>query len=335
MNHFIRTSAVLFFLHSSAVYAFVPNNSNVRGLHGVSETSSSSAFKHAQNIVPRTSVEQRAVSLPNIPISLPTINLGIDNAKLTQFFLETLITNGVPAVFWIVVIAFAAKSIKSAKEAGMSGPNGGLFGKTALTELYDDLYGSANGQKPMLPFGKRQNTLPKNLGIPQNEFLKIVKLNDKYQSFDFTLTSATQSKAKAAAKYRSQAFDSALKKSFDSSIAELNMAQKSDLLTEEKAFLIEGSKILNSINQMQLQLTEKIIAEEMKAMDVEIGEIDAYGKEGKSVVDATIVDEKKDGSADKKKDVKTDNKSINKLMKEIEKKNTELLKLEMEFIRAG
>jgi hypothetical protein len=86
---------------------------------------------------------------------------------------------------------------------------------------------------------------------------------------------------------------------------------------------------------MQLQLTEKIIAEEMKAMDVEIGEIDAYGKEGKSVVDATIVDEKKDGSADKKKDVKTDNKSINKLMKEIEKKNTELLKLEMEFIRAG
>ena len=68
------------------------------------------------------------MELKAAPINLPSINVAIDSAALTQYLLETLISNGVPAFFWIVVIAFAAKSIKSAKQEGGSGPNGGLFG---------------------------------------------------------------------------------------------------------------------------------------------------------------------------------------------------------------
>ena len=145
-------------------------------------------------------MEQRAVSLPSM-------SLAIDTTSLTQYFLETLISSGIPAIFWIVVIGFAAKSIKNAKDAGNSeGPNGGLFGRTAVTELYDDLYGpSGGGQKSLLSFGRGvQKTIPKNIGIPTDQFLKITKLNSKYESFEYSLTAATQSKAKAAAKYRSR-----------------------------------------------------------------------------------------------------------------------------------
>jgi tRNA(Glu) U13 pseudouridine synthase TruD len=152
---------------------------------------------------------------------------------------------------------------------------------------------------------------------------------------------ATQSKAKAADKYRSQAFDSALQRSFDSGIDELNSAQKIDLLTEEKAFLEQGSEILGNINELQRKLTEVIIREEMKSMDVEVGEVDTYGKDEKGIIEATIVKkETADNNDDANKKTKGKKKSsnkkvVNKLIKEIEKENTELLKLEMEFIKAG
>ncbi len=209
--------------------------------------------------------------------------------------------------------------------------------KNAATEIYDDLYGGVDGPKsPFSMFGPKQATAPKNLGIPKNQYFKITKLNDKYQSFQFSLTAATQSKAKAAAQYRAHAFDSALTRSIDSSVDELSPAQKSDLLAEEKQFLKVGAELLQSVSALQSRLTEMVIVEEMKEMDVEPGEIDAYNKE--NVVDATIVSEdKKESKAERKKTKKkkSNKKEINKLVKEIEKQNTELLKVEMEFIRAG
>jgi len=214
------------------------------------------------------------------------------------------------------------------------------YRKTVITEIYDDLYGSTE-QPRMLPFGRPQKSTPKNLGIPTDQYLKITKLNDKYQSFEYSLTAATQSKAKAAAKYRAHAFDSALQRSFDSSIAEITPAQKSDLLTEEKEFLKQGSEYLNNIVELQRQLTELVISDEMKQMDVQVGELDAYGDDP-NVVDATIVSEEKDGEkkteekkSDEKKKKKSNTKMLNSLVKEIQKENTDLLRLEMEFIRAG
>ncbi len=210
--------------------------------------------------------------------------------------------------------------------------------KNVASEIYDDLYGGAESgpKSPFSMFGRPNQAAPKNLGIPKNQFFKITKLNDKYQSFQYSLTAATQSKAKAAAQYRAHAFDSALTRSIDSSVDELSPAQKSDLLAEEKQFLKVGAELLQSVSGLQSRLTEMVIVEEMREMDVEPGEIDAYDKE--NVVDATIVSEDKDGSKSEKKQnkkKKSNKKEINKLVKEIEKQNTELLKVEMEFIRAG
>jgi hypothetical protein len=327
VRHIATVSAVIyFFALPNALNAFAP----------VTPVSLKHVASHQLNLPSKThtraprivSTEQRAVSLASI-----------DTSSLTQYLLETVISNGVPAFFWIAVVAFAAKSFKSAKESSNGGPNGGLFSQTSVTEIYDDLYGSPEPQRPMLPFGPRGgNSKPKNLGIPTDQYLKIIKLNDKYQSFDYSLMAATQSKAKAAAKYRSQAFDSALQRSFDSSIEEIRPAQKSDLLTEEKAFLREGGKMLNNLVELQGRLTELVIRDEMKSMDVEIGEMDAHSVDDeKDVIDATIVEEEKDKAIMKKSEKKknSNKKDISKLVKEIEKQNTDLLKLEMEFIRGG
>lgn len=206
--------------------------------------------------------------------------------------------------------------------------------------------------KPSSPFGmfgNKPKSIPKNLGIPEKQYLKIKKLNDIYSSYDFTLTAATQSKALAAANFRSKSFNSALQKSlFESSAIELTNAQKVDLLLEEKEFLKRGTEILDSITEFQYLLTELIIKDEMDSMEVQVGEVDV--NVNVDVIDATIVE--KDGDAttgnnatatsddaakedkkDKKKKPKS-KKEVNKLVKAIEKDNTELLRLEMEFIRA-
>ncbi len=193
----------------------------------------------------------------------------------------------------------------------------------------------------------KSKSIPKNLGIPEKQYLKITKLNDIYDSYDYSLTSATQSKAFAAANYRSRSFNSALQKSiFQSSALELTNGQKVDLLLEEKEFLKRGTDILDSITELQYLLTDLIIKEEMDAMDVQVGEVDVN-----MAIDATIVEKGSDevDAADGKnvtatsdeEEKKTQNrkkssnkKEINKLVKEIEKENTELLRLEMEFIRA-
>jgi len=288
-----------------------------------------------------------------LPSSSNLVSVTVDTTSLVQFFLETLISYGVPAFFTIFVIGFAAKSFKGAKKTNSVGANGGLFGKNVVTDLYDDLYGSSEDAKKKSPLymlggGRFKTSSPKNLGIPQQQYLSITKLNDVYQSYAYSLTAATQSKAKAAAQFRSKAFDSALQRAFDSSIEEISPAQKSDLLLEEKEFLKHGGGLLSSITELQTQLTEIVIKDEMDQMDVEIGEVDMQ----KDVIDATIVSENKDNeeTKDKEEPASTDivsrkdskkkkksgssQKQLNKLVKQIEKENTELLRLEMEFVRA-
>lgn len=373
---------ILLALSSSpaAVVAFVhPSSCTTSSFTSTSSTNSGSFHRGAIHSSGSTSIRRNnsninklhALPLSNLPSlpSLPSLAISVDTSSLTQYFLETLISYGVPAFFWIVIIAFAAKAFKgSKKDAQMSGrgPNGNLFGTSrtnVINELYSDLYdGTADDDdRNKSPFAAAlgrgggsagSNKIPKNLGIPKDQFLKITKLNDKYASYQYTLTAATQSKAKAAAQYRSHSFDTALQRAFDSSISELNNAQKSDLLLEEKEFLNKGGEILSGITSLQTALTSLVINEEMENMDVEIGEVDTHDS---NVIDATIIkddDENNNNTSDaststtnstatesgkkdeKKKKKGVNKKEINKLVKEIERQNTELLKLEMEFIRA-
>jgi len=288
----------------------------------------------------------------------------INTAKLTEYFLETLISYGIPTVLSLVVIAFAAKSFKSMQKEKEMNPNGGFFGKNAVSELYDDLYGSENTKPSSLSFLSKFSPTSssskegrKNIGIPFQQFLSITKINDVYSSYAYSITAATESKARAASNYRSYAFDSALSKAFNSAASStsfgeggvgLSNAKKMDLLMEEKEFLKRGNEVYRVIVGLQRKITDLGIVEQMKEMDVDVGEVDAHVPTAgvaaignvTGVVDAEIVNatltstNSTTTTTTETKKKKTEKKEMKTLLKELEKQNTELIQLELDFIRA-
>eukprot|EP00566_Odontella_aurita_P036604 CAMPEP_0113572956 /NCGR_PEP_ID=MMETSP0015_2-20120614/26363_1 /TAXON_ID=2838 /ORGANISM="Odontella" /LENGTH=758 /DNA_ID=CAMNT_0000476007 /DNA_START=103 /DNA_END=2379 /DNA_ORIENTATION=+ /assembly_acc=CAM_ASM_000160 len=307
-----------------------------------------------------------------------TASGGIEWSSLAEYALQQVISAGIPAVFALVVVFFAAKAFN----VGGKKENSDFWGdgESAVDDLYNDLYGDGNAQRGGMPKlssllgggGKRSGGIPsRNLGVPTKKYLKIERLNERYDSYSYSLTSATRSKALAAATLREQNFDRALERAVDSSLSELTPAEKTDLLRAEKELLKVGGGIVSNMRAVQQDLTDRVIRDEMKRMDVDVGELDPEAGEYEGVdeeegviVDA-VIDEENDAEegnvdsanaaaddtsknkADKKgrsrkvkstpkANVKTLLKSanINKDIKTLEELNTELVKLELSFIRA-
>jgi hypothetical protein len=229
-----------------------------------------------------------------------------------------------------------------------------------LEKLYDDLYGDGSdatmGGGGLLSMfrGKQQNKPPKNVGIPAQEYLSITKLNDRYNSYQYSVDSATRSKAYAAAVQRKKNFGNAFAKALDSSLSDLTTAEMTDLVSEEKEFLKEGARLMSKMETLQIELTKSTIGAEMKKMKVDVNELDPhtgvyYSDSGNTTTAsanatsgnqklATTNGTKKDGketksmksmakriSAGKKTDI---------LMKQIAELNSRILRLELEFTRA-
>jgi Peptidase family S49 N-terminal/Peptidase family S49 len=158
-------------------------------------------------------------------------------SPLLRFFLEALISNGIPALFTIVVIAFAAKFIGSALK-GMKGMFSGSDSDDDATAaaakrdrsaddsfspfamLYEDLYGdqvqqparrnSSNNNNKFLPAFlfptlPQSNRLPRNTGVPKRQYLTLTHWNPRYDSYRYSVTAATTSRATAASEYRQRA----------------------------------------------------------------------------------------------------------------------------------
>ncbi len=153
----------------------------------------------------------------------------VDTQQLTTYFLEAVISSGVPALFTVLVIAFAANAFRQKKD-----PNEELrFSTNPVAELYNDLYGDSR-TRPSSPFkflpGPPGPTLAQNTGVPAQQYIKITNRNARLDSYQYSMDAATQSKALAASKARSRNFDKALRLGIGSSVSELSPSQKSDLL---------------------------------------------------------------------------------------------------------
>lgn len=290
-----------------------------------------------------------------IPVS------NVEGNSLVSYLIEKLIDAGIPAVFWIIIIFFAAKSFRDGRkfDEERERQNLAIGGESAVAELYDDLYtdgdSSQQSSSPMELFRrlreKQQNQnkrigSKRNLGIPSEQFIKVKRINDKFNSFDYSLTSALKSKAYAAAQLRSKNFDMALRRATDSSLLPFTRAEKTDLLKEESDFLRRGAPIVDDIASIQRLLTETVIRDEMSKMDISLGEIDPYPKTNSSsemnvtnhttssplakaiTSNSTTTTKAKSKSKEKEKALVKDN------MKQLEKLNTELMEVELSFIRS-
>ena len=116
-----------------AIMALVDSNRSK-----VSAFAPTRTFNHAissirtpeRNCSPTCNIER--MSTTKLQLSIPSVNVAglVDSKSLTQFFLETCISYGVPAVFTIIVIGFAAKSIKGTGGDGMGGISGYVYATT-------------------------------------------------------------------------------------------------------------------------------------------------------------------------------------------------------------
>jgi signal peptide peptidase SppA len=180
-----------------------------------------------------------------------------------------------------------------------------------VEELYDDIYDDLSGPDennnipPLIKLltgtggGGRNNNNPNNgidrpttklnIGIPKKEYLKVTKLNSKYDSYRYSMVSATQGKAVAASELRRKGFEMALWKalgaagggntstssSSSSSLGRLTPSEATALITLERDFLREGSELLEDVALLSREITNAAVLDEMEEMGVEPGVIDA------------------------------------------------------------
>jgi hypothetical protein len=117
--------------------------------------------------------------------------------------------------------------------------------------------------------------IPLNTGIPAQQFIRIESRNAKLNSYQYSMTAATKSKALASAISREKNFGRALGLASSTSSA-LDAAQKSELLKVEKEFLQKAIQIKSSIHSLQAQLTKTSIDDEMKELEMTADEMDPY-----------------------------------------------------------
>jgi hypothetical protein len=199
---------------------------------------------------------------------------------------------------------------RGSTRGGRGGRNNGMFGQQQqqslgpVEELYDDIYDDLSGPEenvpPLVkllsggrgrgnnPNGSSNNinrpTSKLNIGIPKRQYLKVTKLNSKYDSYKYSLVKATQGKAVAAAELRSKGFESALWKSLGittsdetsvTSLGKLSPSEATALLTLERDFLREGSELLEDVALLSREIVNAAVLDEMDEMGVEPGVIDA------------------------------------------------------------
>merc|ERR1712129_235089 len=189
-----------------------------------------------------------------------------------------VIDSSIPAVFSIAVIFFFFSQIKKARNGmGIGGDEEALETSSAISELYNDLYSSTNGKSrrrgvPMNPFeAARAPPLPKNVGIPKREYLKISNMNERFDAYDYSLAKAVDSKAKAAATFRSKAFDRALGLALNaepsiegSTVTEfLAPRVKNKLIQIEKKYLKEAKSKFEALQKVESTLAAVTMDDEL------------------------------------------------------------------------
>jgi len=320
--------------------------------------------------------------------------------KLIILSFEKLIEAGIPTVFFVVTSLWFFSQFgdeKRGKQGRGSGRMGSGKGRGRgkggrgmmggfdpdglgrplgpVEELYDDIYDDLSGPEENVPpllklfngpkrggggRGIDRPTSKLNIGIPKKQFLKVTKLNAKYDSYRYSMIAATKGKAAAASELRAKGFEDALWRALGISsdghgniaLDGLTAAEGTALLRLERDFLSVGAGLIKEVAELTREITNAAVLEEMEEMGVEAGVLDAMMNE--TVIDAEVVGKKtpaqrlffgeqeseestpsNNNDKDEKKPKKIEKQQdIMKAVKEVEAMNTEILLLELDFIQS-
>eukprot|EP00547_Thalassionema_nitzschioides_P016426 CAMPEP_0194234170 /NCGR_PEP_ID=MMETSP0158-20130606/1943_1 /TAXON_ID=33649 /ORGANISM="Thalassionema nitzschioides, Strain L26-B" /LENGTH=698 /DNA_ID=CAMNT_0038967255 /DNA_START=82 /DNA_END=2178 /DNA_ORIENTATION=+ len=283
---------------------------------------------------------------------------SVTSSPLFTYFAEKVIDASIPAIFSAAVIFIFFSQLKKTNKG--DDEEEGQETATALSELYNDLYSSSrsnnnNKNRMKLPFGPNRSPppLPKNIGIPSREFLKITNMNERFDAYDFSLTKATESKAKAAADFRVKAFDRALGLALNaepsvegSTVAEfLAPRVKAKLIRIEKQYLQKAKDKFADLQKTESTLAAVAMDAKLMQLGEQMEKSMQDGDDALKVIDAevdtaetTTTAKASDDNKNKKKNKKKDDTAIlgpkkEELIKEASKLQTELKELELDFIQ--
>lgn len=286
-----------------------------------------------------------AVATSAATASASSITSNIAQNELMTYFLQTLISTAVPAAVSILVIAFAAKSFSGGNNGDKDSPgrmSSGFDGYGIASDIYSDIFGEAPEEEKSSPlsnlFSSSNKRRPlKNVGQPSETYLTITKYNDILNSYQYSLTSALESKASASKTYRSQTLGTALQKVLPSSIT-INSVRRNKLLELEKDVLKEGSMLLQELQELQRDLVVIVMKQKMKDLRVNLGELDPpkskYKDNDVIDVNATSSGENKFKSmiTDKMPIFDADKREENKILKKITELQEHIIKYELDFL---
>lgn len=276
----------LFFCYSSTTsynyscHAFVTSPSSRQGTTSVLGPHSSHMKSFLQRVPPPLPPAAATIDAagPSSSTALhavpPTAVLDSvsSSGPLWTYFWQTVIASGVPAAFAILVIGFTALQFRRG-DRDERRRRGDADATNNLALLYDDLYGDQD-QDPLkknMPFffpkdNNKKGELPKNTGVPKLQYFKITNLNQKYDSFQYSLTEASQSKAAAAAQYRQRSWERAMGRAL-ASVADPSVAQK--LQTLEREFLDRARQLQADLQNAEAALTKRTVDRELRRMGME------------------------------------------------------------------
>lgn len=250
-------------------------------------------------------------------------------SPLMSHFLESLITNGVPALFSVIVIGFAALMLGKARKAQQEDV---LQTRNPVSQLYEDLYGDQDPDGGMMGnnnkrgfLGRPSNDkmrLPSNAGVPALQYIKLTHLNRQWESYAYSLTAATQSKAAAAADYRATSFRRALGMALGGPV-------RQELLTAEADFLKTAGALSSQIVAAQARLTQHAVDEELEAL----GLTNVYDLD--PAWNATAAANETSAVSNNNKKKKSKSKfNANEQFSQLSKWQRELQEVELDFIQA-
>ncbi|GMI15176.1 hypothetical protein TrVE_jg7583 [Triparma verrucosa] len=235
------------------------------------------------------------LSPPPISALTPSLPAG-SSSELTLYFLRSCIDAFIPTVSVVVVLAIASK-LFSKKKSGRSNRGSEMVEDNQLDYYNRFFEPDASSQRKgglagLLGGLKSASMNAIDLG-PAEQFIKVVKLNEQYKSYDFSMREAVSSRPKALIDYRKRGVadivNNALVNYGDGESLTLPQDACEDLIKSERDLLEVGGKLVQDLKKARAELGQ-VLADDIKGM---IGE---YKVEEESAAD----DSKKKDSPSKK-----------------------------------
>ena len=204
------------------------------------------------------------IPTPSMPSTSIITTMTDTNSALVNYFVQTVISTAVPTIVIVTILTCAMLLFKATRDN--TDEDDDDFDDYENEELYSDLYlntptstSTMSKSPPWKSILQRLFTTNKSSSpplssrtmIPDKQYITMEHLNRKYDSYQYSISAATNNKAMAATTYRQQQ----LPRVWSKALLPIDTSTRNALLDEETEFGIHTTNIMTQIHDIQQTLT--------------------------------------------------------------------------------